>query len=89
VDRVVESLELRISKSEVSCIGASLHEQVDAFRSRWREGRYPYLGLDAKVRDSGRVVRTCLVLANGVPSGLALIGAPHAGKVPAEPEIGE
>src|SRR5215218_6115595 len=69
VDQVVESLGLRISKSEVSRICAGLDEQVDAFRDRPLEGSYPYLWLDAKeekVRDGGRVVRKCLVLAYGV-----------------------
>jgi putative transposase len=69
VDQVVESLGLRISKSEVSRICQGLDEQVDAFRGRPLEGRYPYLWLDAKVekvRDSGRVVRKCLVLAYAV-----------------------
>jgi transposase-like protein len=69
VDQVVESLGLRISKSEVSRICAGLDEQVDAFRNRPLEGRYPYLWLDAKVekvRDGGRVVRKALVLAYGV-----------------------
>jgi putative transposase len=69
VDQVVESLGLRISKSEVSRICQGLDEQVEAFRSRPLEGRYPYLWLDAKVekvRDGGRVVRKCLVLAYGV-----------------------
>jgi putative transposase len=69
VDQVVESLGLRITKSEVSRICAGLDEQVEAFRNRPLEGRYPYLWLDAKVekvRDSGRVVRKCLVLAYGV-----------------------
>ena len=69
VDQVVESLGLRISKSEVSRICQGLDEQVEAFRLRPLEGRYPYLWLDAKVekvRDSGRVVRKCLVLAYGV-----------------------
>ncbi len=69
VDQVVESLGLRISKSEVSRICAGLDEQVDAFRGRPLEGRYPYLWLDAKVekvRDGGRVVRKCLVLAYAV-----------------------
>ncbi len=59
VDQVVESLGLRISKSEVSRICAGLDEQVEAFRNRPLEGRYPYLWLDAKVekvRDGGRVV---------------------------------
>ena len=64
VDQVVESLGLRISKSEVSRICAGLDEQVDAFRNRPLEGSYPYLWLDAKVekvRDGGRVCarRSC------------------------------
>jgi putative transposase len=66
---VVESLGLRISKSEVSRICVGLDEQVDAFRNRPLEGRYPYLWLDAKVekvRDGGRVVRKALVLAYAV-----------------------
>jgi transposase-like protein len=69
VDQVVESLGLRISKSEVSRLCQGLDEQVEAFRQRPLEGRYPYLWLDAKVekvRDGGRVVRKCLVLAYGV-----------------------
>ena len=69
VDQVVESLGLRVSKSEVSRICAGLDEQVEAFRQRPLEGRYPYLWLDAKVekvRDSGRVARKCLVLAYAV-----------------------
>ena len=48
-------------------------EQVEAFRERPLEGRYPYLFLDAKVekvRDGGRVVRKCLVL-KGTPEQLA------------------
>ncbi len=69
VDQLVESLGLRISRCEVSRICAGLDEQVEAFRSRPLEGRYPYLWLDAKVekvRDGGRVVRKCLVIAHGV-----------------------
>ena len=69
VDQLVESLGLRISRSEVSRICAGLDEQVEAFRTRPLEGRYPYLWLDAKVekvRDGGRVVRKCLVIAHGV-----------------------
>jgi transposase-like protein len=69
VDQVVESLGLRISKSEVSRICQGLDEQVDAFRNRPLEGRYPYLWLDAKVekvRDGGRVVQKALVLAYAV-----------------------
>jgi putative transposase len=59
VDQVVESLGLRISKSEVARVCQGLDEQVDAFRNRPLEGRYPYLWLDAKVekvRDGGRRV---------------------------------
>jgi transposase-like protein len=69
VDQLVESLGLRVSRSEVSRICAGLDEQVEAFRGRPLEGRYPYLWLDAKVekvRDGGRVVRKCLVIAHGV-----------------------
>src|ERR671924_2311964 len=69
VDQVVESLGLRVSKSEVSRLCQGLDEQVQAFRQRPLEGRYPYLWLDAKVekvRDGGRVVRKCLVIAHGV-----------------------
>jgi putative transposase len=69
VDQLVESLGLRVSRSEVSRICAGLDEQVEAFRTRPLEGRYPYLWLDAKVekvRDGGRVVRKCLVIAQRV-----------------------
>jgi putative transposase len=69
VDQLVESLGLRISRSEVSRVCAGLDEQVEAFRNRPLEGRYRYLWLDAKVekvRDGGRVVRKCLVIAHGV-----------------------
>src|SRR4051812_19635388 len=69
VDQLVESLGLRISKSEVSRIAALLDEQVRAFRERPLEGRYPYLFVDAKVekvRDGGRVVRKCVVVAHAV-----------------------
>src|ERR1700709_435734 len=43
VDQLVESLGLRISKSEVSRISGLLDEQVSAFRERPLEGRYPYV----------------------------------------------
>jgi transposase-like protein len=69
VDQLVESLGLRISRSEVSRVRAGLDEQVGAFRTRPLEGRYPYVWLDAKVervRDGGRVVRKCLVIAHAV-----------------------
>src|SRR4051794_1708210 len=69
VDQLVESLGLRISKSEVSRIAGLLDEQVQAFRERPLEGRYPYLFVDAKVekvRAGGRVVRKCVVVAHAV-----------------------
>src|SRR5881398_1797587 len=69
VDQLVESLGLRISKSEVSRVCALLDEQVEAFRQRPLEGRYPYLFVDAKVekvRDGGRVVPKCVVIAHAV-----------------------
>ncbi len=69
VDQLVESLGLRVSKSEVSRICALLDEHVEAFRTRPLEGAYPYLFLDAKVekvRDGGRVVNKALVIAHGV-----------------------
>jgi transposase-like protein len=69
VDQLVESLGLRTSRSEVSRICALLDEQVEAFRQRPLEGRYPYLFLDAKVekvRDGGRVVPKCVVVAHAV-----------------------
>jgi putative transposase len=69
VDQLVESLGLRISKSEVSRVCLALDEHVEAFRTRPLEGRYPYLFLDAKVekvRDGGRVVNKALVIAHGV-----------------------
>jgi transposase-like protein len=40
VDQLVESLGLRVSRSEVSRICAGLDEQVGAFRTRPLEGRY-------------------------------------------------
>ena len=69
VDQLVESLGLRISRSEVSRICAQLDEQVQAFLERPLEGDYPYMWLDAKmekVRDGGRVVGKAVVIAYGV-----------------------
>ena len=69
VDQLVESLGLRISKSEVSRIAGLLDGQVQAFRERPLEGRYPYLFVDAKVekvRAGGRVVTKCVVVAHAV-----------------------
>jgi putative transposase len=69
VDQLVETLGLRISRSEVSRVCAMLDEQVEAFRQRPLVGDYPYLWLDAKVekvRDGGRVVGKAVVIAYGV-----------------------
>ncbi len=69
VDQLVESLGLRVSKSEVSRICGALDEHVEAFRTRPLEGRYLYVFLDAKVekvRDGGRVVTKALVIAHAV-----------------------
>jgi putative transposase len=69
VDQLVESLGLRISRSEVSRVREALDEHVDAFRTRPLEGRYPHVFLDAKiekVRAGGRVVNKALVIAHGV-----------------------
>ncbi len=69
VDQLVESLGLRISRSEVSRISGLLDEQVTAFRQRPLEGRYPYVFVDAKiekVRAGGRVARKCVVVAHAV-----------------------
>jgi transposase-like protein len=81
VDQLVESLGLRISKSEVSRICALLDEQVEAFRQRPLEGDYVYLWLDAKVekvRDGGRVRRKALGLRPGRQHALAA-GTSEAG----------
>jgi putative transposase len=69
VDQLVESLGLRISKSEVSRVCQGLDEQVSAFLSRPLEGRYPYVFVDGKVekvRQGGRVVTKCVVVAHAV-----------------------
>jgi putative transposase len=69
VDQLVESLGLRISRSEVGRIAGMLDEQVTAFRERPLEGRYPYLFGDAKVekvRAGGCVARRCVVVAHAV-----------------------
>src|SRR3954470_9001830 len=49
VDQLVESLGLRVSKTEATRVCEALDERVDAFRTRPLEGRSPYLFLDAKV----------------------------------------
>ena len=70
LDRLVEALGLAgMSRDQVSRLCRGLDEQVEAFRSRPLEGRYPYLWLDAKierVRDGGRIQPKALVIAYGV-----------------------
>jgi hypothetical protein len=67
VDSLVESLGLHISKSEVSRIAAGLDEQVQAFRERPLEGRYPYLFVDAKSRRS-ETAAACGASASSSPT---------------------
>jgi len=53
-----------ISKGQVSRICQDLDEEVEGFRTRELEGRYPYLWLDAtflKVRGQGQVVSQAVV----------------------------
>src|SRR3954464_5940634 len=67
VDQLVESLGLRSPQRGVSRIAGLLDEQVQAFRQRPLEGRYPYVFVDAKiekVRAGGRVARKGVVIAH-------------------------
>ena len=68
VDQLVESLGLRVSRSEVSRICAGLDEQVEAFRTRPLEGaiRICSSTRGREVRDGGRVARKCVVIAHAV-----------------------
>jgi transposase-like protein len=70
VDRLVEQLGLHhMSKDQVSRLCRGLDEQVQAFRERPLEGRYPYVWLDGKiekVRERGGVRQKCLVIAYAV-----------------------
>jgi putative transposase len=70
VDRLVEQLGITsMSKDQVSRLCRGLDQQVQAFRERPLEGRYPYLWLDAKVervREAGGVRHKALVIAYGV-----------------------
>jgi putative transposase len=70
VDRLVEQLGVAgMSKDQVSRLCGGLDEQVQMFRERPLEGRYPYLWLDAKVervREPGGVRHKALVIAYGV-----------------------
>ena len=70
VERLASQLGIEsMSRSTVSRLCRTLDEQVQIFRSRPLEGRYPYLWLDAKVervRESGGVRHKALVVAYGV-----------------------
>lgn len=70
VDKLLEALGTEgISKSEVSRMAADLDEEVDLFRHRPLEKRYPYLWLDAlyiKLREGGRVQSKAVLVAYGV-----------------------
>ena len=70
VDRLVEALGLAgVAKDQVSRLCGGLDEQVQAFRERPLDSRYPYVWLDAKVekvRAGGRVEHRALVVAYGV-----------------------
>jgi putative transposase len=69
VDRLVEQMGLHLSKDQVSRLCRGLDEQVQIFRERPLEGRYPYLWLDGKiekVRARGGVRQKCLVIAYAV-----------------------
>src|SRR3954469_1458597 len=70
VDRLVEQLGVSgMSKDQVSRLCRGLDEQVQVFRERPLEGRYPYVWLDGKiekVRERGGVRQKCLVIAYAV-----------------------
>jgi transposase-like protein len=70
VERLVAQLGIEsMSRSTVSRLCRVLDEQVQIFRARPLEGRYPYLWLDAKVervREPGGVRHKALVVAYGV-----------------------
>lgn len=69
VSRVIESLcGTSASKSSVSEICKHLDKEVESFRNRPLEGRYPFLTVDAtyfKVRENNRVISKALMIAYG------------------------
>lgn len=69
VSRVIESLcGTSVSKSSVSEICKNLDKEVESFRNRPLEGRYPFLTVDAtyfKVRENNRVISKALMIACG------------------------
>lgn len=70
VSKVVESLcGTSVSKSSVSEVCKDLDKEVDKFRNRPIEGRYPFMTIDAtyfKVRENHRVISKALMIAYGV-----------------------
>ena len=69
VSRVIESLcGTSVSKSSVSESCKNLDKEVESFRNRPLEGRYPFLTVDAtyfKVRENNRVISKALMIAYG------------------------
>src|SRR3982074_352537 len=70
VDDLVKALGMSgISKSQVSRLCQALDTEVERFRTRKLDGRYPFCWLDAtflKVRQEHRVVSMAVVIAVGV-----------------------
>ncbi|MFN2569552.1 MAG: IS256 family transposase [Candidatus Dormibacteria bacterium] len=71
VEGLVQTLGIeRLSKSQVSVMAQELDEMVESFRSRpLGPAGYPYVWIDAltqRVREGGRIVNVCVVLATGV-----------------------
>jgi len=69
VEDLVQAMGMTgLSKSEVSRMCGELDAEVEAFRTRPLEKRYPYVWLDAmyeNVRENGRVVSQALIIAIG------------------------
>ena len=72
MDKLVATLGITsLSKSQVSRMAAELDEQVTAFRTRplTASGPFTFVAADAltmKVRENGRVVNACVLVATGV-----------------------
>jgi putative transposase len=70
MEKLVETLGIRLSKSQVSEMARDLDSQVEAFRTRpLHAGLYTFAAADAlvlKVREAGRTVNVHALLATGV-----------------------
>lgn len=70
VRQITEALcGLEISKSQVSRLAKNLDEEMQSWRQRWLEQRYPYLVVDARyerVRRGGEVVSQGVLLVVGI-----------------------